>query len=158
MRDREHVDEAHRSTTERHEYRRAFGRVDPAIITKASARIGASCSEVIRGWIYGDNRSTFGADPRREQTQIDRSVTHPDHVGLADECVEGTRPLWQVGEMILRPRMDLVVLGVGEGSAIERDNPHPHARLVEVLLEQRRLFIGVTPPPGDFRGSQPGSQ
>src|SRR4051812_12587740 len=60
--------------------------------------------------------------------------------------------------MLLRPVAYLVVLGVRETPPIEAHDPHDHGRLMQILLEQRRLAGRVTPPAHNLGRRQPTPQ
>jgi hypothetical protein len=85
-------------------------------------------------------------------------VTAPNHIGRANEGIDRARPPRQIGEMRLRPNIDRIVLRISERPTFVRDDPHRHARLIEVLLEQCGLLPGIAPPARDLGRLQPGPE
>src|SRR5215203_211588 len=81
-----------------------------------------------------------------------------EHGGLADELVDAARSRQEIAEMMHVPGARVIVLDVGKGSALMADDPHRHARVLEILLEQRDLPVGVAPPALDFRRFQPSAR
>ena len=60
--------------------------------------------------------------------------------------------------MRLGPTMYLIVLRVRERLTLEVDDTHDHPGLVQILHEQRKLLIRITPPAHDFRCLKPAAQ
>jgi hypothetical protein len=91
----------------------------------------------------------------RQQAQEGRAMPLADHLRLADEGVDRPRPRRQMSEMRLRPDMDAVILRIGERPAVQGHDPHLHARLAEVLFQQRRLLHSIAPPARHLGRAQP---
>ena len=64
----------------------------------------------------------------------------------------------QMGEMGLRPGVNLIVLRIGEGAPAEGDDLHRHQRLVEVFSQELELPARVAPPTRDFGRHEPAAQ
>lgn len=54
-----------------------------------------------------------------------------DHVRLANELVDATRPLWKPEEVMIFPAMHSVILHVCEGASGGCDDPSRNARVCQ---------------------------
>ena len=97
----------------------------------------------------GVNHDTGGAvfeQAGGERAQIGRAVASPEHAGNAHKCVDCARAGCQVKHMRLRPVMHVVMLGVGEGCIVERNDKTDHAPVFEILPDQAEFMVRIAPP------------
>jgi len=101
----------------------------------------------MRGTPSAISRATNAANERRP-------VSAPDHVWLADELINATRPPRLPAEAAI-PRREVIGLKVRKRAAAQLNNKLRHVGMVEITADQRELLAGIPPPLRDMRSGQP---
>ena len=82
-------------------------------------------------------------------------MSPPEHFGYPDEWVNGARSLRKQRQMLLRPGMHAVRLGIGKRHTFKLDDPLIHQELIQIFPQQGEFVRGISPPSDDFRSLQP---
>jgi hypothetical protein len=124
---------------------------------KAGTNGGPARAVIVACRIDGDNGCSLGEELLSHRAQKCTAVSAIQHGWLADEGIYDLRSGLKMREMRLGPCNCRIDLNVREWTLCVLDNPLLHQRLIEILCNQSKLLLRISPPPDDLRCSQPTS-